>query len=148
MIFSRMKYVTVALFAALLLASSAYGQRRVFTNDDLTSAPPAAASQPAPAASAEVSTMSVAEADWKQAMQFQAHLNTVYEELDMIAEKESNPQRKQQWTEMINCITSMLQRNQSRVQDLFAKLPPELQATQRQQLEQEQSEQPSVEETQ
>ena len=150
MILSRKKYLAVALFAAILLAGSAHAQRRVFTNDDVATTPPPAAaapapaatgSQPAPAAPAPGTPMSAAEADWKQAMQLQSNLNAVYEALDMIVQKETNPQRQPQWTAMINCISSLLQTNQARVRELFAQLPPEQQAQERQQFEQEQSEQ-------
>jgi hypothetical protein len=52
---------------------------------------------------------------------------------------------------MVNCISTLLQTNQARVQELFAQLPPEQQAREQQRVQQEQSEQanpPSSEGTQ
>jgi len=153
MILSKKRYVAGALFVAILLAGSAHAQRRVFTNDDVATTPLPAAAPPAPAAPAGTAAqparaepapgtpMSAAEAEWRQAMQLQSNLNAVYEALDMIVQKETNPQRQPQWTAMINCISSLLQTNQARVRELFAQLPPEQQAQERQQFEQEQSEQ-------
>ena len=107
MTLSKTRYVAGALFAAILLAGSAPAQRRVFTNDDVASAPPPAASQPAAAAPAQPAPgapMSAAEADWRQAMQLQSQLNSIYEQLDVVAEREPDPQRKLQWSEMANSI--------------------------------------------
>lgn len=47
MILSKTRYVAVALFVALLLAGSANAQRRVFTNEDIQSAPSPAPATPA-----------------------------------------------------------------------------------------------------
>jgi len=136
MILSKMKYVAVVLFAALLLASSAHAQGRVFTNEDIATTPPPAAVTPplsdaavapgaAPAVAIPAAGMSTPVADLNRAVTLQATLMDLFGEFNGKALETSDAALKKRWTDMSVCMSAVMQANQRTIEELEQVVPPE-----------------------
>ncbi|MBI3934375.1 MAG: hypothetical protein HY316_06755 [Acidobacteria bacterium] len=134
---SRSKCVATALFAALVLASAANAQRRVFTNEDVSTTPPPASAPAAesatPAAppgatsreSAPAAAPGTPVADLNRAHALQGTLMDLFGEFTAKANEAADSAIQKRWTDMSVCVSALMQANQRNIEELEERVPPE-----------------------
>ncbi|HWP83727.1 MAG TPA: hypothetical protein VNN17_00925 [Terriglobia bacterium] len=117
------------LWTGAAVPSARGQQRKVFTNDDF---PQAAA--PAPASAAPATAPSAAppaspgsppqpaltgpHAEYQNALSFQQALRQNLQEIQAKLASETNEARRSRWTAMVECLETLIERNQETINDL------------------------------
>ena len=132
------RHAAAALFAAILLASSANAQRRVLTNEDVATAPPpapaaATAEAPAPTVAPESSSPALPStplADLNRVKAIQKTLMELYDLFAVKAAEASDAELQKRWTDMNQSMGEVIRANQRTIDELQERLgiqpqPPE-----------------------
>jgi hypothetical protein len=140
-----MRSLAAVAFAVLLLSECASAQRRVFTNEDVeTAPPPAAATPPAPTAtespastapspagavdtSAARASGTTPQADLNGVKAIQASLKELYDIFAVKASQAPSADLEKRWTEMNDCMGQVIRANQLTIEEMQQSLglPPD-----------------------